>query len=363
MEQQVLDRLTAKINDGTATEEELALFSAYMDRLAYGEEDFTAEYPGGEDALKAEIWQAIDPARQAVIVPLKRRWIRYGSVAAVVAGLAIGGYAVFHQKASKPQFAVVKPNTFKNDALPGNKAILTLANGKQVAISTLPAGKIAQSNAQKTTGGALIYQQATAAEDVYNTLTVPRGGGKHELYLADGTLVVLDVASSIRFPVAFNGPTRKVYITGQAYLEVKHDDHKAFFVQAGDQLIQDLGTHLNINTFDAATTLVEGSIRVNNTALQPGEQIMKDQVTQANLEEVLAWKNDQFLFGKNTTLQAVMEQLGRWYDMDIVYEGSSKTYHFGGGMSRNTKLSNVLKILAISGVQFSVDGKKIIVYQ
>ncbi|MCW3118749.1 MAG: anti-FecI sigma factor, FecR, partial [Chitinophagaceae bacterium] len=53
----------------------------------------------------------------------------------------------------------------------------------------------------------------------------------------------------------------------------------------------------------------------------------------------------------------------RWYDLEIVYEGKGKVYHFGGDMPRNSKLSEVLKILAYSGVQFSVDGKKIIVYQ
>ena len=70
-----------------------------------------------------------------------------------------------------------------------------------------------------------------------------------------------------------------------------------------------------------------------------------------------------FMVGKNTSLETVMNQLSRWYDMDIVYQGQVKPYHFGGDMPRYSKLSDVLKILAYSGVQFSVDGKKIIVYQ
>ncbi|MBS1503025.1 MAG: FecR domain-containing protein, partial [Bacteroidetes bacterium] len=280
-----------------------------------------------------------------------------------------------HQRQNVNQVAQLKPGTFKNDALPGNKAYLTMANGQQITVSSLPAGKInavPNANVQKTTNGAIVYGNVSDADAslVYNTLTVPRGGGKHEIKLADGTLAVLDAESSIRFPVAFNGKDRRVSITGQVYFEVVHKSDQPFYVSAGNQTIEDIGTHFNVNAFDGQvkTTLIEGSIKVNNILLQPGQQAIENNGKLAvndhvDEEEVLAWKNDLFKFGNNTSLQTVMNQLSRWYDLDVKYEGNSKQYHFGGYVPRNSKLSEVCKILAYSGLKFSLDGKKIIVYQ
>jgi len=326
------------------------------------------------DEVYARLRTRIQPEE---ITRTRRFATRWAIAASILIALGTGGYFVIHRSAPpKPTIAQIKPGTFKNDAIPGNKAFLTLANGKQIAVSSLPVGQIstiAGANVQKASNGTVIYQAATTADPqlVYNTFTVPRGGGKHEIKLADGTLAVLDAGSSIRFPMSFTGKDRKVEITGQVYFEVVHNAAQPFYVTAGNQTIQDIGTHFNVNAFDGEvkTTLLEGSVKVNNILLQPGQQAVENAngslsiVNNVNEQEVIAWKNDLFMFGKNTSLQTVMNQLSRWYDMDIEYQGKVKVYHFGGDMPRYSKLSDVLKILAYSGVQFSVDGKTIIVYQ
>ena len=319
---------------------------------------------------KTEMWRVV---KQATSYPskVKTLWPRIAVAASILIALSAGGYFAFHSNHQPTEIAKVKPGTFKNDAVPGNKAILTLGNGQQLAVTSIPAGHISNTNVQKTASGTLVYKQSNTTPDVYNTLTVPRGGGKHEIRLADGTLAVLDAESSIRFPVTFNGKDRRVSITGQVYFEVVHKSDQSFYVDVCKQTIEDVGTHFNVNAFDGEikTTLIEGSIKVNNILLKPGQQAVQGASGQIainkNVDEeiVLGWKNDLFKFGPNTSLQLVMNQLSRWYDMDVVYEGSTKTYHFGGDMPRYSKLSDVLKILAYNGVQFSVEGKKIIVYQ
>lgn len=307
----------------------------------------------------------------------KRRFLplRWVAAASILILLGMGGYFALHRHQNVNQVAQIKPGTFKNDALPGNKAYLTLSNGQQLAVGSLPAGQInthTSARMQKAANGAIVYAAATNTEAPleYNTFTVPRGGGKHEIKLADGTLAVLDAESSIRFPVAFNGKERRVTITGQVYFEVVHKSYQKFYVTVGNQTIEDIGTHFNVNTFDGEikTTLIEGSIKVNNIVLQPGQQAVENngKITlnnQVDEEEVLAWKNDLFKFSNNTSLQTVMNQLSRWYDLDVQYVGNSKQYHFGGYVPRNSKLSEVCKILEYSGVRFSLDGKKITVYQ
>ncbi|MGN6398682.1 MAG: FecR family protein [Mucilaginibacter sp.] len=380
MEKRTFLILLDKYLAGKASPEEERLLEEYYRRLdkssdlELSQEEETAL----QQLILRNIWEQIGDESKVIPMKPRRNLSLWYAAASIVIVIGVGGYYVRH-KVTKPaeQLAQLKPGTFKNDALPGNKAILTLANGQRLALTSIPAGHIQNTNVQKTSGGALVYDQSDAAPDVFNTLTVPRGGGKHELRLADGTLAVLDAGSSIRFPVAFNGNQRQVEITGQVYFEVVHNATKPFSVKANGTVIRDLGTHFNINAFsdepEVKTTLLEGSIAVSAagnpaTTLKPGQQAVVSKGTlsirnNVDVSEVIAWKNDMFKFGKDTPLQTVMNQLSRWYDMDLVYQGTGKVYHFGGDMPRYSKLSDVLKILTYSGVQFSVEGKKIIVYE
>jgi transmembrane sensor len=359
---QLIDRYLS----GEASEKELMAFFGLLNRNEL------------DQLIEAHMDQEIEAIRQEKVLPLRKsiKWPRIAIAASIIMALSIGGYFALHQSKLQ-QVVLLKPGTFKNDALPGNKAILTLANGQKIVVSEAKNGNIAQqgsTNITKTANGNIVYAPgSTDAVLTYNTYTIPRGGGKHSLVLADGTLAVLDAGSSIRYPTAFSGRDRKVEVTGQVYFEVVHDAAKPFYVTAKGQTIEDIGTHFNINAFDdepgVKTTLLEGSIKVAGTLLKPGQQAIQSAngklnvLSNVNTEEVIAWKNDLFLFTNNTTLPIVMKQLSRWYDLEVVYHGTGKAYHFGGDIPRTSKLSDVLKILAYSGVQFSVDGKKIIVYQ
>jgi transmembrane sensor len=368
-DEQYYQLLVQRFTDRTATDEELEVFIKLANE---GKLDAYLTEAMNRDAGITEK----DEANFHAPAKIKRLWQRIAAAASIIIACSVGGYFILHQQ--KPvQVAVLKPGTFKNDALPGNKAILTLSSGQKIVVSQAKNGAIAQQGStsiSKTANGNIVYAAGSTNEaTAYNTYTVPRGGGKHSLILADGTLAVLDAASSIRYPIAFSGKERKVEITGQVYFEVIHDAAKPFFVTAKGQTIEDIGTHFNINAFDdepgVKTTLLEGSIKVANILLKPGQQAVQNAngkvsvLAHVNTEEVVAWKNDLFLFTNNTTLPTVMKQLSRWYDLEIVYQGTGKSYHFGGDMPRSSKLSDVLKILAYSGVQLSVDGKKIIVYQ
>jgi hypothetical protein len=357
---QLIDRYLS----GEASEKELMAFFGLLNRNELNQ------------LIEAHMDQEIETIQRERVLPLRKtvKWPRIAIAAAMIMALSIGGYFALHQPKTE-QVALLKPGTFKNDALPGNKAILTLANGQKIVVNEAKNGTIAQqgsTNISKSPNGNIIYGPGSTDEAIsYNTYAIPRGGGKHELKLADGTLAVLDAGSSIHFPIAFNGKERRVSVTGQVYFEVVHNAKQPFYVTVNNQTIEDIGTRFNINAFDGEvrTTLLEGSIKTNNTILEPGQQAVQQANGKFNVlnhvdeEEVIAWKNNLFKFGKNTSLQTVMNQLSRWYDMDIIYEGTGKTYHFGGDMPRYSKLSDVLKILAYNGVQFSVDGRKIIVYQ
>jgi transmembrane sensor len=84
-------------------------------------------------------------------------------------------------------------------------------------------------------------------------------------------------------------------------------------------------------------------------------------VVEANLEEVVAWKNGYFIF-HNTDIHDIMRQAARWYDVEVAYEGNPKDAVFGGKVSKFRNISVLLKNLELAGsVHFNVQGKKVTV--
>ena len=80
----------------------------------------------------------------------------------------------------------------------------------------------------------------------------------------------------------------------------------------------------------------------------------------ADLEEVMAWKNGLFQFN-GLDIKTVMRQISRWYDVDVVYEGNIPSGHFTGVVNRSNDISQVLKIMQAGGVRFKIDGRKLVV--
>lgn len=305
-----------------------------------------------------------------------RPWWRYAAAAIVVLGLGVAVYKFVNQKPVAPPVAVAP---VKNDALPGgNKAILRLASGQNIVLDSAANGSLAvQGNAKvvKLANGKIAYQNQSAAQKelVYNTVSTPRGG-RYTLTLSDGTQVWLNAASSITFPTDFVGAAREVKITGEAYFEVAGNNTKPFHVRFGNTDVEVLGTHFNVNAYSdeayARTTLLEGSVRVvsgtEQIQIKPGEQVAEatdgrlSKRTKVDLEQVMAWKNGLFNFD-GADLQQVLRQLGRWYDVEVVYEGDIPQRRFGGEIPMDLNLSQVLKVLQKVEVNFRIEGKKLIV--
>lgn len=313
-----------------------------------------------------------------------RFWgVRYSMVATITVLVAVGLFAWFQYRTAgtRTEKRIVQVKEFeKNDVLPGgDKAVLTLDDGSQVVLDNSKNGTLSEEGDTKVVkpeNGQLVYEAAkvAVAKPMYNTLSTPKGG-QYQLTLSDGTKVWLNAASSLRFPLVFAGNERKVEMTGEIYFEVAKNAKKPFKVVSNGQEVEVLGTHFNVMAYPnekaIKTTLVEGSVKVSkdnrSTILQPGQQAKVGfnngifrTINDVSLEEELAWKDGNFQFN-NASLDVIMRQIERWYDVDIEYVGKVPDEHFTGKLPRNTNLSNVLKILSMSEIQFKIEGKKIII--
>jgi transmembrane sensor len=318
---------------------------------------FRSILPGATGAKKVSIWS--------------NGWRGYMAAAAIVALVALTGMW-WWAKNRRVSDQIVAENSYKNDVRPGGShAILTLANGRQVMLDTAVDGAVIQEKGVRVTKigkGLLAYKGKEGDINAYNTLTVPRGG-IYQLVLPDGSHVWLNSASSLHYPTAFTGGDRTVELTGEGYFEVAPDAGKPFFVQTGGTKVAVLGTGFNIMGYAdeeaLKVTLVQGSIAVDRTVLKPGEQATlsgeRMAVNPADLQEVLAWKDGEFRFN-GTDIGAIMRQVARWYDVEIVYEGPKPVNRFGGVIPRKSEVGDLLAVLeATHKVHFKQDGNKITV--
>jgi transmembrane sensor len=312
----------------------------------------------------------------AAITPVKRMWKRWMVAASLLAVLLAAGYFLLIDKKKKhPDSIVVNTDV---PAPASNKATITLANGKQIALTDASAGVLNDQAGvllRKLKDGQIIYE-GNAYDVVYNTLTNPRGSTPIDMTLSDGSHVWLNAGSSIKYPVSFNGNERRVSMTGEAYFEIAHNASKPFIVEKDAVNVKVLGTKFNVNAYEdedaMKVTLLEGSVEVKSKKselkIEPGQQaripypvsriVVSNDV---NLEEVMAWKNGKFIFGQKTSIITIMKQLARWYDVSIVYEGNVN-YEFGGSLSRQMNVSQVLHLLQqTGGIHFETKGRIIYV--
>ncbi len=146
-------------------------------------------------------------------------------------------------------------------------------------------------------------------------------------------------------------------------------------VSANGMEVRVLGTHFNVNAYAdesaARTTLFEGAVQIktNNSTkfLSPGQQGIVDAQNSINIDKAadtasaLAWKKGLFRFN-NTDLESIMRQVARWYDVDINYNVPTGGLYFSGIVSRKKNVSELLKIMELTGlVNFQIEGKTITV--
>ena len=396
MEAADLKKLFDRYLKGTCTREEIENLLSYF-RLEKGDENTLQEMIEEElsrippadwekdpavamvldrvqSRLQDEITGGHRPAGRGISFPLKQ-------IAAAVAlfGIIAWAFYRFHPGGKENLSAEVLP---ANDVLPGgNKASLILTDGSVVDLSDAPRGQVAALSGgavSKIADGEVRYDRVAGSREQlairYHILSVPNGG-QFKITLPDGSQAWLNAASTLRFPTRFDEHERRVFLTGEGYFEVSGDGHRPFLVESGSQVVRVVGTHFNIKAYAGEeavrTTLLEGVVDVSSTEqpekpvrLRPGQQAIASpgaiRTVPVDAEQAVAWKNGVFNF-QNASLNEIIRQLERWYDVEFIY-GSLPDVEFIGTVPRSAKLSSVLNALELTSdinIRFKIEGKTI----
>ncbi|MGN6420109.1 MAG: FecR domain-containing protein [Pseudobacter sp.] len=379
--QQRLIELLAKKITGTLSEQEEQELLARLETdsgVRTFADQFSPELLASELALReaTDTPAAWEQFREQAGFRKSLRW-SYGRSMAVAASLLLivtTGLYLYLQRNHQHNSSAEQNLIVKDIPRPEAKAVLKLADGRTVVLDKDNSGNedVKDQGILNLDEKEMHYGGSAGNAVAFNTVSTPRGV-TYKLVLPDGTGVWLNTSSSIQFPTAFAGNKREVTITGETYFEVAKDAAKPFIVHTNDMAVQVLGTQFNIEAWPGKavvnTTLLQGSVSVERgdkkVKLKPGQQaIAAQQITvssNADIDQVMAWKQGKFVF-RATNIQDIMENLARYYDFEVQYQGTVTSSLFAGTFERNAPLSEILLFLEkTGGVRFRIEGRKVVV--
>lgn len=301
-------------------------------------------------------------------------WIKYAAVIALP--LLVAGVWLLFPRGGEQSIPVAQNTKIvKREASPvlevvgGGKVILEKEKDKMI--------EAGQGVEVQQSSGMLVYSDSVVSEYVdTNVLRIPKGG-EFKLQLADGTRVYLNSATDLRYPVAFTGSERRVYLKGEAYFEVAKDAEHPFIVVTDDVQVRVYGTSFNVNTLGAdgvRTVLVEGKVGIRGQdsdreyVLKPNELAFYDwnsrdmKIETVDPDLYTLWRKGIFVFERET-LENIMNILSLWYDMEVFFQSeSAKKLHFSGHMKRYEQIEDILHAITdATGVVFTINDRTVCV--
>ncbi|SEM31287.1 FecR family protein [bacterium A37T11] len=379
--------LWKKYQAGEATAQEKALLETWYLQYSKGQAPYPLQDP---EAFKQAMWKAIHTQKKPTGIV---HFPKLAFTAAAILLIALATALYFY-----PGISVNHKSTLITEIAPGgNQATLTLADGTMVELDSAQSGIIVNDKDIKYSDGKLVQNVILPAPSAVSgseetslptslTLSTPKGG-QYQIILSDGTKVWLNAGSKLMYPSKFTGNQREVVVEGEAYFEVNNEtagdrvsvagarvSRVPFVVKTRNQQILVLGTSFNVTAFanekETKTTLVEGKVQVrsenlklktyNLQLLAPNQQaVVKGDnltVSKVDVDSELAWRNNRFSF-ENKTFTQIMNEMGRWYNFEVKYEGPIPTDRFMGDAYRTDKLSTVLRFLKSSELDYRIEAK------
>lgn len=236
------------------------------------------------------------------------------------------------------------------------------------------------------------YQMNSYFAELEESVIEAPMGAKSTITLPDGSTVILNAGSVLKYAGDFGKSIREVSLEGEAFFEVAQDKSKRFQVRTSDITVKAYGTKFNVKSYGdertIETTLVEGSVSIvkNNRQkskkeelfLKPHEQLVfykaseeiepveavtpeaaqPEQTVERKPEKILiskgidpqlftSWTEDRLIM-KSEPMQKMVIKIERKYNVKIHFEDADlKDFRFSG-IIENETLENVLAAISIA---------------
>ncbi len=310
---------------------------------------------------------------------ISRSILKYAAILVIAFSIgAIGFWGYYQNQKSHVYTSIIESNF-------NGKLQLHLSNGTSVDLEK-DDSKIALSSDQKITINnekVIDLTKGGQADNLQmNELVVPFGK-KSQLTLEDGTKVWLNAGSRMEFPTKFKGGKREVFLQGEGYFEVAHNDKVPFYVNAGEISIKVLGTRFDISAYISdkliEVILLEGSVAIreqtafpfmkDQSILKPNQKasynrndgsiIVKDE---PNVAYSIAWTEGWFKFHRQS-IDEVFDKLQRYYNVQFEYTSEfPKEDLISGKLYLKDSIEQVMLTMeVVAKLKYRINGNKIFV--
>lgn len=232
----------------------------------------------------------------------------------------------------------------------------------------------------------------------YQNIEVPYGS-KTKIELPDGSKVTLNSGSRLKYENDLGTGSRTVYLTGEAYFDIKKDEKRPFYVNTSGIKIKVLGTSFNVKAYPeektVETTLITGKVEIFNSnrksgqtpmaVLVPGEKAVfdkthgnqisevKEEVKEENLklpasiqvekvvntELTTGWKDNQLIFD-NERFEELVVRIERWYDVEIELSNTDlKNARFSGKFDKETIEQAMKALTFVTPFHYEIEKNQI----
>lgn len=302
--------------------------------------------------------QVLHSMKQARVLKRHRAW--YPLAAAVAIFVLIGlGYMLLGRFTSKTVDVELLASISPADP----QAKITLENGVVIDLEKMAIDsciKLDHIEIRKDSAGQITYvQNSLAPPSVGSNAIQTPSNANYTLNLSDGTVVMLNANTKLKYPNSFGNGDRTVELEGEAYFMVaKTKDKQRFFVKTSQQITEVLGTRFNVKARkdknNEQITLEEGAIRVTSTStsekqmMHPGQQATihndKMKIEAVDLDPFLTWTKGYFyLDGQNTS--EVLQEIAEWYNIDIDYSNTRSRNIYKGKIPKKLPLDKLIQLL------------------
>lgn len=314
--QYFLELLHKYLNDEATNEEQQFLLKYYY--LFSAEPDIVSLLSDEQkekikDEINASIWENIDNQSQndKKIIPLKT-WIPK-IAAAIIIGLCAAGFLFFRNKPS------TKPNQ--------------------------------------------LYSVHKQKPNLF-------------LVLPDGSRVILNYGSKLSYASSFNGLSkREVYLIGEAFFDIKHNNLKPFIVHTGKVKTTVLGTAFDVKAVpgekNITVTVTRGRVKVSDDKrvlgiIIPNQQItfnqQKSVSTQTNIDaqNYTIWTARDDLYFEDISFGDAAKVLEERFKVKILFlDPAIQSKHFTSTFNKSASLDQALKsICEFNDAFYSYDKGK-----
>ncbi len=290
----------------------------------------------------------------------KELWKRIQTAASLLAILTYGWYSIYSNKSEINYEAIIESIPSTDDASENVQLILSenkklSIEGKETQLEYNEEGSISVNSQDIEVGK---EKQKEKEVQSFNQLIVPVGKRSFVTF-ADGSKLWVNSGSKVIYPNKFSDHSREIFVEGEIYLDVVHDEKRPFIVKTKKMEIRDLGTQFNVSAYEnesySNVVLVEGKVEVlvkgrKKNTISPNQLFSYDNsndkiyTSTVNTQDYVAWKDGYYQF-KHQKMNIVLEKLCKYYGVKIHWDDKVSELTCSGKLDLKDDLDKVFNAL------------------